>query len=348
MAPEIISEWKGPDLPDRKEPEAKAKFLCDVYSYGILANELVTRKPPYEGKPLENSNCYDRIVINIERPVTKIELPPQNQKAKKKKSATASFELVNNNHFTLLIEMSWNQDPGKRSHFAELLKKLGELDKIKKNIAAFKYESLSENLRNKLKNKMEGNDIDFPKFLDIFSKVYSIESTHPFSSFIKELLVDKSKVTVEFANRFCDWMSEVTNDWIRVKYKQSTFYLYYFGEKTTESIKKDNQIWKSSNSDSKCRAVLHWDPNAKIFKLTVRDNSKCGNNISWEEVPLKEMKSFMALEGINKKIWTQKFHGRTPTLVLSTYFDRLKLKDPTPHTYVQTEDHTKHAGTIIN
>jgi len=84
MAPEIISEWKGPDLPDRKEPEAKAKFLCDVYSYGILANELVTRKPPYEGKPLENSNCYDRIVINIERPVTKIELPPQNQKAKKK------------------------------------------------------------------------------------------------------------------------------------------------------------------------------------------------------------------------------------------------------------------------
>jgi len=326
--------------------------LCDVYSFGILANELVTRKPPYDGKSIEESNCYDRIVEKKERPETKIEQPTENQKEKekekdKKLKIGVASELVKDNPFATLIDISWNQDPTKRYPFAKLLEKDGELEKIKKNIAAFKNELLSDNLRNKLKDKMKGNDIDFPKFFKIFSQVYQIEPTHPFSSFIKELLVDKNKVTVEFAERFCDWISDVTIPWIRGDYKMSTFYIHYFGERTVDSLKKDSGIWKATNADSKCRVILHWDPSAKSFKLTVRDNSKGGSNVSWEEVPLRDMKGFKALEGINKRISVQKFHGRNPKLVLSTYFDRLKLKDPAHNQYVQTEDHTKAAGFIV-
>jgi len=140
---------------------------------------------------------------------------------------------------------------------------------------------------------------------------------------------------MEFANRFCDWLSDVSPNWINGDYMKSTFYLHYVGEKTTETLKKDSTLWKCSKS----RAVLHWEGDS--FKVTVRDKDKW-SSFAWKE------KGFSSLGGISKKLQdTQGYKGHTPKLYHTTLFDRLKLKDPTSNVYQQAEDPSKFASVNV-
>jgi len=92
MAPELIQLLKN-----RKEkPETNPNidlYMCDVYSFGILMNEVFSGKKPFEGLNIEN--CFQRIVTEKEKPTTPI----------------AGASIVN------LIKSCWHDDPPSRVSF---------------------------------------------------------------------------------------------------------------------------------------------------------------------------------------------------------------------------------------
>jgi len=104
MAPELITllyknktEGQTSNKPDLK--------MCDVYSFGNLANEVFTQKKPFKG--LTDENCFQKIIIDKEKP----QLPKEKEKVKN----------VTNVTFVILVKSCWGDDPGNRTTFSKLL-----------------------------------------------------------------------------------------------------------------------------------------------------------------------------------------------------------------------------------
>jgi len=221
---------------------------CDVYSIGILVNELITEKKPYEG--ITEENCYKRKVTDNEKPV----IPPP---------------YTEDNPLCILMRACWN-DPSVRVPFSEILDtNNGYLTRIKKNITSiYNY---AEILREKLKNLYKGvEDIDFPTYWKKFESVYGKEVLEKSAPFIKVLFKQSSenqiKVQKKDAMRICDWLSGADNKWISEGFRESFFFQNYMGEKSQEQIKNDATL----QDISKCLGVLHWDFIKNAFIVSVK------------------------------------------------------------------------------
>jgi len=122
MAPELIEKWKKPDS---MEDEDLKK--CDVYSFGILMNEVISEKKPYVG--ITEENCLQKKVIDKEK-------PPMPEK------------YTNENPLCILMKKCWNDEPSIRIPFSKILASDGYLLSTKKNIstASNYYEIFREKL----------------------------------------------------------------------------------------------------------------------------------------------------------------------------------------------------------
>jgi len=177
--------------------------MCDVYSYGILVNEVVTQVPPF--KDLNEENCSKRKVKEKEKPV----VPDGLQSA-----------------FAILMKACWKEEPDKRLPFAKILDSEGLLSKIKKSITDFS--NLSKILREKLEKKFkENNVIDFQVFWKKFEKTFDSDYTDKGHSFFKVIMNvndRQNKVSKNVAMRICDWLDGADRNWISEGYKESFFF----------------------------------------------------------------------------------------------------------------------------
>jgi len=162
MAPELIENWKKPE-----QLEGLDLLMCDVYSFGILVNEVITQKKPFEG--ITEENCYQLKVKDKEKPdISKIE---------------------ESNLLLVLMRACWNDEPSDRFPFSKILdQKDGLLLRIKKNMT--EVSASSEIIRKKLNKKYkEGIEyIDFKTFWKKFEDVFGKEETDKAVSFFKILL----------------------------------------------------------------------------------------------------------------------------------------------------------------
>jgi len=108
--------------------------MCDVYSFGILVNELISEKKPYQGITEDDF---------LERKKEKPEIPK---------------EFTEKNPLSILMKACCNDDPPRRIPFAKILDtNSGYLSKIKKNITSFS--SYSDILREKLNKKYKEEQV---------------------------------------------------------------------------------------------------------------------------------------------------------------------------------------------
>jgi len=290
--------------------------MCDVYSFGILANEVFTEKKPFEG--LTDENFFQKIVIDKEKP----QLP-------KKKE---------NHPFVILVKSCWDDDPGKQTTFSKLLEpKNGLIQKIKE--VPPPGATYSEKLREKLKKKWKegGNEaIQFKEFWEKFESAFVKENADKALSFIKILLnitEQQQKVFQKDAERICDWLSGAEVRWIANGFRTSTFFKHFVGVFTKEEIEKKYGIM---DKNLKCAAILHWDPVKDLFCLSVRRQK--GNEITWEQHYLKTKQIGAPLKKeVDKEIKTQRYKEVIPKLYQTTLFERLKKGDNTPQVYTVAE-----------
>jgi len=302
MAPELIDSWKNPS-PDQRVLDPK---MCDVYSFGILVNEVVYQQKPF--KELTSENCHKRKVTNREKP----EIP----KAKENKE----FVEVGNTLITLMNDC-WNDTPSERIPFSKILQPGGLLSKIKKNITTISKSS--EILRDKLLKKYE-NGIEYVDFYQVFwekfEAVFGKENSENVVAFFKIILnvndYQQSKVFKKDALRICDWLCGADSTWISGGFKNSFFYQHYFGEKDEYEITKDLTLIKE---DDECLAILHWHPTNNAFMMSVRCSLK------WEHHPLNTKAiSYVDLKKEADKV-ISKMGYKDPKWVSSTIFDRLNV-----------------------
>jgi hypothetical protein len=85
---------------------------CDVYSFGVLLNELLGRVAPYAGLYYSPQQIAQAVVEQNMRP--KLFIPPS------EKNSTELMRLAK------LAENCWHKDPDRRPTFAEILRELDE------------------------------------------------------------------------------------------------------------------------------------------------------------------------------------------------------------------------------
>jgi len=287
--------------------------MCDVYSFGILVNEVIFQKKPFE--KLTEENCFQIKVTKKDKP----EIP----------------ETEDANLLSVLMRSCWSDEPQTRFPFSKLLDpKDGLLLIIKKNIA--EVSSFSERIRAKLNKKYkEGTEyLEFRKFWEKFEAVFSKEETDKAVSFFKILMNitdNNTKVYKKDAMRICDWLSGADNKWISEGFKNSFFFNYYVGEKSAQQIDVDDTF--QDKDKDKLLAILRWDPIKNLFVVSVR-NQKVG---TWEHLDLNtKMIAFKNLEREAKGIINGRKDPNVHYWVPTTLFDRLKTGVSYSSTYTTT------------
>jgi len=273
--------------------------MCDVYSFGILVNEVITQKKPFEG--ITEENCLQRKVIDKEQLV----IPP---------------EYSEDNPLSILMRSCWNDHSPSRIPFSKILDpKDGLL--LKENIV--KVSSCSELLRTKLEKKYkEGiEDIDFKIFWKKFENVFGKENTDKVVSFFKILLNitdHQIKVLKKDAMRICDWLSGSDSKWIGEGFINSFFYQYYAGEKSVEQIDRDDTFQDDKVKDS-LLAILHWDPIKNAFFVSVKNLKSVGPDDRHLRLKNKTI-SYNILEKEARGIFKTKFKDQTYRFIPSPLF----------------------------
>jgi len=232
----------------------------------------------------------------------------------------------------------WDNDPIKRITFVNILEANGLLVKIKKNIP--QINNLSEKFREKLNKKFkekEGNIVDFKIFREKFESAFGKENCEKALPFIKILLnitEHQQKVTKKDAGHICNWFEGADPLWISEGYKGSFFFQYFFGFKNHDEIKKDETL---DQDPSKSLAILHWDPNDDAFCVSVRYPVGKDKQLNWaiHKLNTKTIGYNEIKKEIEKEIFIQRYKDKTPTLVQSPLFDRLKKGGPITQVYTQ-------------
>jgi len=296
MAPELIENWKKAE-----QLEGLDLKMCDVYSFGILVNEVIFQKKTFE--KITEENCLQLKVTQKEKP----EIPSTEDK----------------NLLSVLMRSCWSDDPPSRLSFSKLLDpKDGLLLRIKKNMT--EVSASSEIIRTKLNKKYkEGIEyIDFKTFWKKFEDVFGKEETDKAVSFFKILLNindNQNKVYKKDAMRICDWVSGSDNKWISEGFKNSFFFNYYWGEKSVEKIDLDDTF--QDKDKEKLLAILHWDPIKNSFFASVRNQTQG----TWDHLCLKTKTiAFNDLEKDAKAAVNRSYKDLNVHWVPSTLFDRLR------------------------
>jgi len=107
MPPEALGA-----TPDGSMPQEELPFALDVYSYGVLLNEMASRRRPWAEIPASAGKQYaiiNRVVHECKRP----QLPPHLEPA-----------------FQGLLEECWTKSPGARPRFdGGIIERLGALSR---------------------------------------------------------------------------------------------------------------------------------------------------------------------------------------------------------------------------
>jgi len=90
-------QWKAPEV---LEDFGSYTFKSDIYSYGVIMWEIVHRKIPYDGE--DRKDIKDKVI-------------------------SGKREKIKNSRYRNLIEICWNQNPGKRLNCEEIIICLNEL-----------------------------------------------------------------------------------------------------------------------------------------------------------------------------------------------------------------------------
>jgi len=291
--------------------------MCDVYSFGILVNEVVSEKKPFS-ENLTVEDLFEKIVTKKERP----NIPK---------------EYLDRSSMGNLMISCWDNDPTKRITFANILDANGLMVKIKKSIP--QIHNLSERFRTKLNKKIkEGNDIEFKTFREKFESVYGKENADKALSFIKILLnitEHQQKVTKKDAECICDWLIGADPKWILEGFKGSFFFQYFFGFKNHDEIKKDETLLDRDRDTSKSLAILYWDLNKDKFCVSVRYLKNKQLKWALHELKTKTICYNDLKKEVEKEMKIQRYKDKTPTLVQSPLFDRLKKGVSTSQLYTQ-------------
>jgi len=316
MAPELIIQLKNKNRDNTKLLDLK---LCDVYSFGILVNEVISGKKPFSEKSgLTVEDLFEKIVTKKERPEIPKEYPERSPMA-------------------VLMKSCWDDVPSKRVPFSTLLEpKNGLMAKIKKNIP--QIHNYSEKFGEKLKKKFkERNEIDFSIFWQKFEKVYGTDQSSNALSFFKLLLnitEHQQKVSKEATERICDWLSGADPKWLSEGIKGSFFFQYYFGEKKLEEIKNDPNL---DPDPSKSLAVLHWDPVNGSFCVSVRYIKEKQTTWASHQLKTKTICYNDLKKEAEKETNIQRYKDKGILIwVASTLFDRIRKNVSLSQNYTQT------------
>jgi len=286
-------DYMAPELRQCNNPEQNKNlnlFLCDVYSYGILVNEVI-----FYSKPSKDSNQKPLIKLpeNVQEPFL---------------------------HSAQLVKLcTCCDDPSKRPTFRDILdKETGLLRKIRRELQSSKY--MCNLLYDKIVKKTF--PIDFTTFWKKFLKIYGKEKVEKGYSFIQILFTHSTtqhndKVSMR---RICDWLQGVDPAWIAEGYLKSFFVHHYVGEKTQKDVEADVYLFGDlPKGKGKCQAVLYWDDSKdqKAFYVTVRYHERTVHH----KLDTKSIDRLQKV--IQKKLDTQ---NETRFWVASTLFQSQKQK----------------------
>jgi len=313
MAPELISQLKD------KSTEEPNLVLCDVYSYGIMLNEVVTHSKPFEGLTLEN--CYERIVINKEKPVFK--MPEKEERKEERKEEKENTPQNLSVHLEKLINSCCHSDPSQRVPFYKMLEKDGLLVKIKKDLLDKIH---AKKLRQRLE-KRKVDPIEFSTFWTNFIKVFGsgAEKGNMFMKILMNITEHNTKISMDTVLRICDWLNGVDAAWISGGYLKSFFVRYYIGEKTKQDVLDDQSLHEGVPKVTKYMAILHWERNEKTFVVTTKclipdkgeKQTSFHHTLKTKEINILDKEALKAID-IQRYKGTDKLYW-----VTSTLFNRL-------------------------
>ena len=112
--------WTAPEVL-RNEPYCTAS---DVYSFAIVATELLTRKLPYAGRSLLTIPVA--VTVHHLRPLLP-SLPSPTDAAGTTEAATAEIEVAWRARFHSCVRACWHIDPAARPTFLQVIDVLNEL-----------------------------------------------------------------------------------------------------------------------------------------------------------------------------------------------------------------------------
>jgi len=310
MAPELISLLK------EKGTVVDNLLACDVYSFGILVNEVISQSKPFE--KLTEENCYERIVTNHEKPVFI-------SKEVNSKKIVAFLEK--------LIESCCDPDPSKRISFSEMLDTEGLLEKIKKVLRSKKH---SKKLRGKLEKK-NIKEIEFGAFWKCFVKVFGsgVEKGHSFIKILLHVTEHNSKIPMSHVLRLCDWLENADALWIGSGFQKSFFVHHYIGEKTKEEVLNDETLCESVPKGTEHMAILYWERKENTFFVTVKcltDKNKQPQHFLLKSQAINQLEK----EVKEKVLGILRYKGSVPVLVNSSLFKRLTTGGVFSQAYTMT------------